>query len=292
MAVYPRISARRNNVVELDVTFFRGGVPTDPYAIRSVSIYKTQVLPHNLVAQFILLSPCDGSYPSPVEKATGDIPAGDCGTEAQEGALIPGKFVLNWEVPSDAQAPDVYFDVWSYYPTNPCLLAEFEGDTDCVLEDGVYCHQNLDSEDLAGLLLQNCGKFWVYPDNWVVSDNLSSIRIGFEPMDQKFRQPEVRPLEVGIMPLPLYDYDFNLNVPVIPFFTATITIETMSKEVLVDAVQMEMGIRQGSYRSNPFVFRYMVNTSSFLIGTYKYRVTITLPDGTTRASKDFIMTVS
>ena len=292
MAVYSRISARRNNIVELEVTFTRGGVPTDPYAIRKVEIYKTQVLPHNLVAQFILPHPCDDTYPSPVTQVTEDIPAGECGTEPQIGAPVPGKYKLLWEVPSDVQAPDVYFDVWTYLPINPCELPEFAGDTDCVEIDGELCHQNLDSEELEDLYLQNCGRFWVYPDNWNLSDDLSTIRLGFEPLDQKFRQPEVRPLEVGIMPLPLYDFDYNLNVPMLPYLTGTITIETMNKEVIVDAAPMEMGIRQGSYRTNPFVLKYSIDTRSFLIGTYKYRVTVTLPDGGTRTSPDFILTVS
>jgi hypothetical protein len=111
-------------------------------------------------------------------------------------------------------------------------------------------------------------------------------------LDQRFRQPEVRPLEIGITPLPLYDYNFNLNAPVIPNITATIRIETMNKEVLVNDAVMEMGLRQGSYRTNPFVLRYNVNTNSFLIGTYRYRIIATLPDGSTRASKDFVFTVA
>ena len=58
-------------------------------------------------------------------------------------------------------------------------------------------------------------------------------------------------------------------------------------EVLVENGEMRTGLRQGSYRTNPFVLQYDIDASSFLIGTYRYRVTVTLPDGTTRTSKDF-----
>ena len=40
------------------------------------------------------------------------------------------------------------------------------------------------------------------------------------------------------------------------------------------------------------VLKYMLNTSSFLIGTYRYRVTITLQDGSTRTSNWFNFTVN
>ena len=148
MGLFQRISARRGNTVNLSTTFYRGGVPTDPYAIRKVDIYKTEVLPSNLVAEFILPSPCsDTGYPSPVEQLTETIPAGDCGTEAQDGAPIAGKYRLLWDVPVDAHAPDIYFDVWSYIPVNPCELVEFSGSTHC----DNNCYDDLDSPDVAGL---------------------------------------------------------------------------------------------------------------------------------------------
>lgn len=295
MATFPRIAARRGNFVDLVTSFKRGGVLTDPYAIRKVEIYKTQVIPSNLVATFLTDSPCesDSTYPSPIEQLTADIPAGDCGTDPQVGAPIAGRFTLLWDIPDDAIVPDVYFDVWTWYPTNPCLLPDFSASTECAIgTDGVLCHSDLDSTDLSGLLLQCCNRFWVYPDDWQCTDDLSSIRLGFEPLDQKFRQPEARPLEVALMPLPLYDYDFNLNAPILPFLVGTIKIETANKEVMVADAPMTIGLRQGSYRSNPFVMRYTIDTLSFLIGTYRYRVTVTLPDGSTRTSKDFIFTIA
>lgn len=284
MATYSRISARRGNYVVLDMSFMRGGVLTDPYAIVKVDIYKTQIAPHNLVATFVMPDPCDPLYPAPLSWVTTDVPAGDCGTEAQPGVPIPGKYELLWLVPCDAVAPDVYFDVWTYFPSNPC---------DCIdsTECGTVC-PDLSSDAFASAMLTTCGRFWVYPDNWYANDGLTTIRLGFEPLDQKFQYPERRPLEIGIMPLPLYDYDFNLVAPILPYLQGTISIWTANNELLADKIPMEIGLRQGSYRTNPYVLRYMLDTACFIKGTYNYRVTVTLPDGTTRTSKDFVFTVS
>lgn len=286
--MYPRISARAGSVVNLDVTFNRGGVPTDPYALYKVSIYKTQILPHNLVAEFVLPGPCETGYPSPIEQLTTDVPEGDCGTDPVMGELLPGQYRLPWDIPADAETPSVYFDVWTYFPTNPCLSQDLQNTTLC--GDGDCPDLSLD--DFADYALQSCNRFWVYPDGWHVTDGLQSIRLGFEPLDQKFNQPEIRPLEVAIMPLPLYDYNFNLNMPIMPLLTASIHIETMYNEVLVDDSPMTMGIRQGSYRTNPYVLRYLIDSKAFLKGSYKYRITVDMPDGTTRSSKDYIFTVS
>jgi len=226
-------------------------------------------------------------------KGTEDLPAGDCGTGPTSGAEIPGKYCLEYDVPIDAVVPDVYIDVWYYYPDNPCLLADYAGSTDCEQQtDGTFCHADLDSESVTCLLQSCCHRFWVYPDAWYCDDDLTTVRFAFEPLDQKFRRPEVRPLEVGLMPLPLYDYDFNLVSPMIPFLDATIKVETRNCELMVDNEPMTIGIRQGSYRSNPFVLRWNLDTSRFMVGSYSYRVTVRLPNGSSRVSKDYIFTVS
>ena len=291
MATYQRISARRGNTVQLDIRFLRGGVPTAPYAIRKVEIYKTQILPSNLVATFVVVDPWELNYPSPVEYIRTNTECGPCGTAGEEGVIVPGEYRLLLDIPPDAFVPDVYFDVWSYIPTNPCEFADFAAQ--CEVGTGGYLkYPDLNDPAIAGLILQSCSKFWVYSDDWDVQDSLTSIRLGFEPLDQKFNQPEVRPLEIGIMPLPLYDYDFNLVAPVLPELTGTITITTSNNETLVEEEPLTLGLRQGSYRSNPYVFRYMVDTSRFLKGTYQYSVTAILPDGTTRTSQKFILTIS
>lgn len=274
----PRISARQGQPVKLDVTFYRGGVPTDPYAIRKVEIYKTQVLPHNLVATIPLVDPEDTLYPAPVAQAAVLSETGDCGTEPVGPTTpIPGKYELIYDVPAEFEAPDVYFDLWHYYPVNPC-----ESGTDpCDYED---------PENLAKVL-KCCNRFWLYPDEWFCSDGLQTVNFGFEPLSQKFNQPEVRPLEIGLMPLPLYDYNYNLVNPLIPFLTATISIETQHNELLVESEPMEIGLRQGSYRTNPWVIKYMLDTTKFLKGTYKYRVLLHLPDGSSRSSNDFVLVI-
>lgn len=287
MAVHPRISARRGNEVELVTTFSKGGIPTDPYAIVKVDIYRGQALPHNIVATFLFPRPCDIGYPAPAEKVMETIPPGQCGTGPQAEAEVPGKFRLLWQVPSDLPVPDVYIDVWSFISTNPCLLPEFVAG--CV-SDG--CYPDLLDPALADLTLTACGRFWVYPDDWNMTDGLETVRLGFEPLDQRFRRGENRPLEVGMTPLPLYDFNFNLIAPILPFVKATILISTNSNEVIVDDEPMEIGLRQGSFRTNPFVLKYNLDTSRFLVGTYKYRVLVALPDGSKRASGDFILTVS
>jgi hypothetical protein len=269
--------------------FMRGGVATAPYAIRKVDIYKTQIIPSNLIASFVVVDPCDPNYPSPIEYIRADTECGLCGTEGEIGAIVPGEYKLLLEIPADASVPDVYFDVWSYMPTNPCEL-ESTGITGCVL--GTDGCPDLDNPEFSGYILQTCGRFWVYADSWDGDDSLTAIRLGFEPLDQKFNQPEIRPLEIGIMPLPLYDYDFNLVAPILPQLIGTISVSTENNEVIVDEAPMTIGLRQGSYRSNPYVFRYMVDTSKFLKGTYQYRVTALLPDGTTRCSSKFVLTIS
>jgi len=93
------------------------------------------------------------------------------------------------------------------------------------------------------------------------------------------------------MPLPLYDFDQNLIMPAIPRSTATITIETINCETLVEAEPMTIRLKQGSYRTNPFVLSYQFDTSGFLVGTYKARVTLTLPEGSMHTSPDMFFTV-
>jgi hypothetical protein len=271
--------------------FMRGGIATPPYAIRKVDIYKTQILPSNLIASFVVVDPCDPSYPSPIEYIRADTEPGPCCTDGEIGAIVPGDYRLLLDIPADASVPDTYFDVWSFIPTNPCELEEFA--PSCTVDTaGCVQYPDLDSPEIQGLVIQSCGRFWVYSDDWDVQDSLTSIRLGFEPLDQKFNQPEIRPLEIGIMPLPLYDYDFNLVAPILPQLQGTITIETINNELLVDNFPLTIGLRQGSYRSNPYVFRYTLDTSKFLKGTYSYSIKAILPDGSTRCSKKFVLTIS
>lgn len=294
--IYSRISARAGQVVRLNTSFFRGGVLTDPYAIRQIDIYRNHVSAANLLTTIKVDDPWATPYPYPVAHQTVNIPAGQCGTGPQNGAPETGRFYYDFTVPCDAVVPDVYFDVWTYFPDNPIKIdvsgGWFTGTdpsaiTDWTNSDGVEHAADLDSKEWACLLQRSCNQFWAYPDQWFSDDGLETVRFGFEPIDQRFRQPEVRNLEIGLMPLPLYEYNFNLVNPIIPYLTGTITVKTQHNELLVDKESLSIGLRQGNYRSNPYVLRWSLDTSRFLIGTYVYRVTLTLPDGSTRTSPDF-----
>ena len=265
---YNRISARRGSVVDLSVKMLQGGQLADPFCIYRVEIYRGSVIPENIVEVIEVASPDTTEYPYPLIRGEGT-------------GLSIGHYNLPWLVPKDVHIPDVYFDVWYFYSTDPRV--------------GVTGTGTSGTDDLAGYeneLLQQCNRFWIYPEQWYVDGGLETVNFGFEPINQKFRKPERRPLEIGLMPLPLYDYNFNLVTPLIPYLTPTISIWTENcEEILVDQ-EMTIKLRQGSYRSNPFVMSYLLNSSLFFIGTYKYRVTINLPDGTTRVSQDFFFTIN
>lgn len=278
---FPRISARKGQVVDLNVDFLRNGILTDPYAIRYVEIYKTSVAPHNLVATIPVVSLNDDTYPSPIYQEQVASEIGLCGTEPIDDNIpITGKYHLLYSIPNDFFAPDVYFDLWYYFADNPCGELG-TNDTECDIDNELY----------DAYLLKCCHRFWLYPDGWFCNDGLQTVRFGFEPLDQKFYSPEIRPLEVGLMPLPLYDYNFNLVNPLIPFLRPTISVETQHNELLVDNFPARMGLRQGSYRSNPWVIQYDLDTNEFLKGTYRYWITLYLPDGSTRVSRKFIFTI-
>ena len=257
---YSRISARRGSVVDLDMTFYRGGVAADPVLYR-VEIFRGSVEAANIVAAFPIAEYGTSSYPAPV-------------TQLHSGSgHWTGHYRLSWTVPDTIVVPDIYFDVWYFFSTDPRVGTEgFEP----------YLSQ----------LLESIQRFWIYPDQWYADGGLDTIKFGFEPMDVKFRKPEVRPLEVGLMPLPLYDYNYNLVAPIIPYLTATITITTEAKETIVDAAACTIKLRQGAYRANPYVISYNLTTSNFYIGTYEYRITMNMPDGTTRVSPTYYLTIS
>lgn len=255
---YNRVSARRGNPVELDVSFFRGGVLHDPYAIYRVEIFRGSVREENIVDAIDVPDPNSSDYPG------SDI------TKLDDSNGDGGKYRLIWDVPKDAVAPDIYFDVWYFFGEHPSTS---------------------DSTAAESQLINVQNRFWVYPDKWYADGGLTTIRFDFEPLDIKFRKPEIRPLELGVMPLPLYDFDFNHVSCLLPYLEPTISIFTENCELLVEDEPCTIKIRQGSYRVNPFVISYNLDTSRFLIGTYRYRITVPLPDGTTRVSKDYYLTI-
>lgn len=262
--IYNRLAGRVGNKIRLNATFLRNGVPADPYAIRMVRIYKKSVEDVNLVAEIPFPPPDSTEYPSPATKLT----EGPCGND--------GHYELIFDVPCDFPSPDVFFDVWYFIPDLNCLE---ENATEFDIDD-------------ESLWVSKCNKFWLFPDGWYVDDRLITPRLGFEPLDVHFRQGEVRYLEVGMMPLPLYDYDYNKIAPMIPYLRPSISIFTRNCEVVVDDEEMEMGLRQGSFRTNPFVAKYLLDTNNFLKNTYEYQVTVKMPDCQTIVSPKYTFTVS
>lgn len=249
-----RISARIGQTVMLNASFYRNGILTDPYAIRLIRIYRQSTEDVNLVAEIPAPNPGASDYPDPI----------------LHDDSRPGYYQLPFLVPDDFISPAIYFDVWHFVSDDP-------GTAD------------IDDESIWN---SKCNRFWVYPDGWYVDDELYSPQLGFEPLNANFRAGEVRPMEIGMMPLPIYDYDYNLITTLIPMLDAKISIQTRNNEVIVDDESMTIGLRQGSYRTNPFVFRYTLDTSLFLIGTYDYHIKVHMPNGSIVKSPKFTFTIA
>lgn len=250
-----RLNGRIGSVVNLDVTFFKNGVPADPFAIRRIDIFEGSVKEENIVAQVLLPDPDDANYPLPLQTVS----------------TSPGFFSLPFSIPLDFAANEVYFDVWKFIGPDPGT-------------DGI----DLTDETL---WLEQCNKFFVFPEAFFLDDGLTTVRLGFEPLDNRLRKGEVRTIEVGIMPLPLYDFDFNKIAPLIPQLIPTISIETDKGELIAEDQPGRMGLRQGSFRSNPFVAQFTIDSNEFIKGTYLYRVTLQLPNGETRTSDDLRLSI-
>ncbi len=249
-----RLSARIGSPVDLNVQFLRNGVLEDPFAIRRVDIYVDKVIEENLLAQILVPDPDETGYPLPIVRSS------------------VGTFNLDFDIPCDFQGNRSYFDVWRYIGSEECGAGT-----------------DLDDESLWQF---ECNKFFAFPDGFFVDDGTIIPRFGFEPLDFKMFKPEVRTIEVGFMPLPLYDFDYNRIMPLIPQFRPFITIETEKCEVIVPRTEGRMGCRQGTYRANPFVAQFTLDTSAFLKGTYLYQVHIDLPNGETRVSPRMYMTIA
>jgi len=253
--LFPRISARTDNPVGLNVTIRRNGIATDPFALRRIDVYFQSVKDDNLVAQIVFGLPGSTGYPSPA--IVSDI----------------GQFVVEFQVPKTFKE-GIYFDVWRFVGTEPDSLSGFDFDDE-------------------SLWISQCNKFFVFADGWYLDDGLITPRFAFEPLDSRFRKGEVRNLEVGIMPLPLYDFDHARVGPLMPQICPFITVETEEGEVLtgLEKAPCKMGLRQGTYRANPYVVQCLLDTSLFLKGTYVYRITLELPNGETRISEPLRFTI-
>lgn len=257
MEPFKRISARTGGVVALNMSFKNNGALMDPYAIIKVNIYKNKIAQANLVEMIEIVPPDSTDYPAPLERGLDD-----------DDNPIPGKYVLNYAIPSEFEQ-DVYFDEW-------VIVSECNS-TDC-LEDTDQCSTI-------------CGRFYVFTDCVVGDDELEKFKFGFESLNHHFSKPAVVPLEVGVMPLPLYDHKVGA-IQAIASATAKIMIETDRQEVVLEWTPIDIALRSGSYRSNPYVLRYTLATSEFLAGTYAYKVMLKLRNGDTYVSKRMYFTIA
>lgn len=272
----PRISGRLGQPLDLNITFYRNGIPTDPFAIRQVAIYKSAVQPENLIAVFPITYPFDPNYPAPLSRESNG-----------SSGFKPGVFHLFWDVPKfGIPVPDIFFDVWSFIEDNPDAgSGGTVGNTEATAEE----EQELNDESR---WISCCNEFWLYPDGTFCDDGLTNIRLGFEAIDVKFNQPEVRTLEIGITPLPLYDFDYNKVAPIIPLLKPLFSLMTDNCELIIDKAPMKMGVRQGTYRSNPFVAQYRFDTNQVYKGSYKYQMILQLPNGESRVSPWYSLLVA
>jgi hypothetical protein len=264
--------------VTLNVAFYKNGVPADPFAVKSIKIYKTSVRDDNLVTEIIFPGCTDNDYKSYLNRIIDtNIPTtGNCGTES-DPTYIAGSYEYELCLDRSIFTSGVYFDVW-------CFIGDETGNN-CVSETGSIDCENEDNWSC------QCNKFFVQDCGWTIDDDLTVTRLGFEPLDTRFVQPEKRYLEVSYQALPIYDFDYKKVSAIMPQIRGTITIESQNCEVLVDSAPMSIGLRSGSYRSNPYTLRYMLDSTKFIKGTYRYRVVAALPNGQTISSGNFNLTI-
>lgn len=242
MDVLTRAAGRLNNIVSLNMRFLKNAVPTEPFAIRRVDIYRSFVRAGNLVAQLLFSPPSDPSYPFPAVQGTADL----------------SSFDVLFVAPADFVPNDVYVDVWHFLGEDPGTAG-------------------VDDESL---WLSQSGQFWLYEDVWLADNQLQTKRLGFEPLDKKLRRGEIRTIEIAIHPLPKHDFDFNKLAPLIPHLNPTITVWTAQNELidgLVDAT-CSIGIRQGHQRSSPFVAQCLIDTRVLVRGMYRYVIKVQIYD--------------
>lgn len=279
------------NKITLNAQFLKNGVPTVPFAIRAIRIYRQSVRSENLVYEMIFPDPDTPEYQIAIDTYLKPVQnpnyptEGNCGTEI-EPQYIPGAYDYELCLSKPTFTCGAYFDVWCFIGDE---IEIRDADGNCTISPTeATASVDWDNEDYWTCI---CNQFWVKDNAWVIDSNLTNIRLGFEPLDIRFSQPEKRYLEVGIMPLPLYDFDYKLLSNVMPSLKATITIESQYCEVMISDASMQIGLRAGSYRSNPYVLKYLVDTTKFMKGTYKYRVNVEMPNGTSIVSKDFHLVI-
>lgn len=175
----------------------------------------------------------------------------------------PGLFEIQYSVPTTFIPAQAYYDVWYYLPNPTTSTAD------------------------PTLWSRHSGQFWVYDDAWITDSGVTTKRLGFEPLDKKFKRGEITNLEIAVHPLPLYDYEFNKIAPILPQLTPTISVWTVQDELIVSNAPCKMGIRQGRSRNSPFVIQCALDTRTLLVGTYRYIVTVNIDGSIISSDKLF-----
>lgn len=293
-----RLSAAVGECVDLNVQFYQDGQPTDPYALRAIRIYKCSVNEENLVLEINMPLPTDEDrcpnfcnneyiYGGLIKRCNDTAVDGLCGTDV-ESQYTPGCFIHSLKLCKELFDSGVYYDVWCFVGDHSDLCDDCETGA---CEDVTCTDVTSTDYDDETKWTCICNKFFVSDSNWYGDDGLSNIQLGFEPLDSRYNQPEKRKLSVGLTPLPLYSYNRAAIDPIIPMLNATITFQTAYCETIIDDEPMTIGLRSGSYRSNPYTLQYLLDTNRFLKGTYKYQVTVHLPNGETRVSPYFTVAI-
>lgn len=246
-----RIAGRLGRPLNLDVSFLHNGILADPFAIRRIDIYRGSTRPENLVTQIPFSDPDDTNYPFPAIK------------------MDVGEFSLKYEVPDDLVPNDVYFDVWHFIPEDIGLT---------------------DLDDESYWVTKN-GRFYLFDDVWLADSDLQTIKFAFEPLDRVLTRGEIRPIELAIHPLPLYDHNWNLIIPLIPHLNPTITVHTTKGELIegLSDVSCKLGVRQNANRNSPFVVQCLIDTRTLLRGTYSYFIKMNIRNRVITSNEFYFM---
>lgn len=234
MESYSRINGRLGQVVNLNMKMLRNGIPTSPYGLREINIYRSFVRAENIVATISFPDPSSTLYPFPATE------------------ISTGEFIVPFVVPETFVPCDVYYDVWSFLGQDPGTAG---------IDDPSFW-------------ISQVGQFNIVDDTWIVDEELYTLRLGFEPLDKRLRRGELRTIEVAIHPLPMYDYDYNVLAPIIPQLSPSITIHTAYDELIVQDAPCKIGIRQGRNRNSPYVIQCYIDTRTLVRGLYQYTVKV------------------
>lgn len=249
---YSRHNARLSSPVELEATFYSGGVAYDPVSIVSVSIWK---FGDSVANGGILVDVVDGSHV--IQDSTGHFriiwdpylqktspgdPGSPLTSPGVQGPGSPAQGVSPLD-PTDITANARYYDVWNYIPSHG------------------YPEQNS-----VGLT------FYIYPDSYFVSDNFEKYRFEAKLDRKQLVRGENLDLRIQIIPIPLYR---ALREPIIsyilPISTMRIRIVNTNNDLVIDWTAIQFTGKEGIVPTSLL--------SGSALGAYYIQSELTLPNG-------------